>query len=120
SIEQILLPRAVLLGWRADELDREIELRTIRGDIDEGADVGHGDEVVAAAVADLRQRVVLREERQGRSRRGPDARPERGRDAGDAALDFETLVLQQRADAIHRAALLIRELGIIVDLTRQP
>src|SRR5947209_6299193 len=82
--EQIDLPPAVLLRRRSDELDRHTEIR-LRGDVQERADVRHGDEVVTAAVTDAGERVVLCEERDRGAGRS-DACAERGFEPTDTHL----------------------------------
>src|SRR5581483_12238321 len=97
-VEQVDLPATVLLGRRADDLDGDLEaLRFGRGE-QEGADVRHGDEVVAAAVTDTGERVVLGEERHALPR-GADARSEGGRQTADAHLHRVPVRAQQRRRA---------------------
>ena len=67
--EQIDLPATVLLRGRADELDRHAETLRFGRSEQEGADVGEGDEVVAAPVTDALERVIFREKRDARARR---------------------------------------------------
>ena len=117
--EQPDLAAAALLGRGTDELDRRPEPGGLLRDLEERPDGGHRDEVVAAGVPHGRQGVVLRQQRDRGAQGGPDAGAERGGDAADPALDRMTVSLHERRDALHRAVLLERQLGIAVDLARQ-
>ena len=91
--EQIDLPPAVLLRRRSDELDRHPEI-LLRGDMQERADVRHGDEVVTAAMTDTGERVVLREKRDRGAGRA-DASTKGGREAADTHLYRHTMTFDQ-------------------------
>src|SRR5207249_1270524 len=75
-------------------------------------------EVVTAAVTDTLQGVILREQRDARARRS-DARAERGREPADAHLDAVPAALEQATDAGGGMLLVIRQLGVGVDLLRE-
>src|SRR5262249_12842950 len=77
------------------------------------------DGVVAARVADRRQRVVLAHDRDRRPFAGLDRRAKRGLDAHDAALDLEALRCEKLREPGGRLDLLVTELGIVVDPARQ-
>src|SRR5712691_2425699 len=112
--EQIDLSPAVLLRRSSDELDRHSEILLPR-DLQERADIRHGDEVVTAAVTHTRERVVLREERDRGSGRA-DTSTKRGLEATDTHLHRHTMTFDQRGDPSGRATFLIGKLGIGMDL----
>ena len=88
GVDQVDLAAAALLRGRAQQHDGEVELVGDRGQPDGGAERRRGDDVVAAGVADVGQRVVLRAQRDVQRPR-PGRRPKGGRQPGDAALDGE-------------------------------
>ena len=65
-VDHDLLAGEILLRGRAYEHDLAAPLIAGRGQGDRGADPGRGDQVVAAAVAQAAERVVFREDRDGR------------------------------------------------------
>ena len=117
GIDEVQLAAAGLLGRGANELDANVEiLRPLGGRQQERADGAHRDEVVATAVADLRQGVVFGEDRDRVSGRA-DPRAERSLNAAATALDRVAVLLQERDDARDGTVLAIRELGLGVDPT---
>jgi hypothetical protein len=117
-LEQVDLPAAPFLRRRADQLDPDLEIPRRGGRGEERADDRHRDEVVTAAMPDVRKGVVLGEQGHRRSRR-THARAERGRKTAQVPLDRVTVLFQKRRDATDGAMLVVGELGIGVDLARQ-
>src|SRR5207249_11199587 len=93
-LEKVDLSATALLCRRAHELDPRLQIRRLCGRGEECADDGHRDEVVAAAVPDVREGVVLSEERDGRTRR-TDPRAERGRKPSEVPLDLVAVLLEK-------------------------
>src|SRR5215470_4757244 len=122
GLQQPYLAGPAFLGGRADHLDparagQGAERHRERG---AGAGARRGDHVVAAGVADRRQRVVLGHDRDGRPRAGSvDRRPERRRQASDAPLDAGAVLVEELGEPAVRLLLLEAELGVVVDLVRQ-
>src|SRR5262249_28363769 len=83
------------------------------------AGAGRRDRVVAARVADRRQRVVLAHDRDGGALAGLDRRAKRGLDSGDAALDLEALSCEEFGQPGGGLDFLVTELGIVVDPVRE-
>ena len=68
-----LLAAAALLGGRAEHAHAPGQLAAERRERERRADAGGRDQVVAAGVADLRQRVVLGEQRDAGPARAPNS-----------------------------------------------
>src|SRR5205807_1989627 len=116
---EIDLSAAVLLGRGADQLDPHLEARGARRGDEVGANVAYRYQVVATAMPDIGERVVLREERDRRAILWTHARAERRFQPSDAPLDGVARALQEGGDRGQRMALLVRELGMAVDVTRE-
>ena len=114
AFDQQLLAAAVLLGRGADDLHCHVQLGGRLDECEGCPERGAGDEVVAAAVADAGQGVVLHAQRghQGSAAQGG---AEGGGEIGDAALHGEAGLLQQVGDAVAGAVLLEGDLGVRVD-----
>ena len=87
------LARATLLGRRAEEHDLAGQLGSQRGERDRGTDPRGGHRVVAAAVAEPGQRVVLRQDADPRPLPSPAAGEDAadgGRQAADRVLDGDS------------------------------
>src|SRR5262245_20522838 len=65
-LDHLLLARAMLPGWRAEEPDLAWQLRRDRREADRRPGAGGSHRVVAAAVTEARQGVVLGEDRDSR------------------------------------------------------
>src|SRR5206468_7830259 len=89
------------------------------GEARAGADARGGDYVVAARVADLRQRVVLAEDRDSRAVAGLERRAERGLHAGDTALHLEALRVEELREPRRRLHFVVSELGVVVNPVRE-
>src|SRR6266542_5602502 len=116
--EEIDLAAAILFRRCPDELEADLQTARIRSGGEERADVRRSDEVVTAAVPDPGERVVLGEQRDG----GPgrtDARAEGSLEPAEAGFNRVAVTFEQGDDAGGGATLLIRQLGIGVDLPRQ-
>src|SRR5437773_5224676 len=74
---------------------------------------------LTARVPDAGQRVVLAQDRDRRSLAGLDGRAKRRVDAGHAALELESVLVEKLREPRRCLDLLIPELGMIVDLARQ-
>jgi len=112
----LLLSAPALLGGRADHLDAPLrEPVAERREPGARAHARRRDHVVAARVADLRERVVLAEDRDRGARAGLDRRAERRLDAGEAALDREALLAEELGEPGGGLHLLVAELGVVVD-----
>ena len=68
---------------------------------------------------DFRERVVLREQSDGRTVGGTDSRTKCGLETADAALDPVAGALEHCADRGHGMTLLVGELGMRVDVPRE-
>src|ERR1700730_12080727 len=113
------LPGAALLRGSADDLDASREGQRREGGRDGRARAGArgGDHVVAAGVADVRQRVVFGHDRDGGAgARARDRRAERGGQAADPALHRGALAGQEVGQPARRLVLLEAQLGVGVDL----
>ena len=105
-----------LFRRRAEDrhLSLAAEVGQRRGEPDAGADAGDGDQVVAAAVADAGQRVVLGEIGDLWLTR-TDGRLERGREVSHAARQREAVLLQEVGAGGAALDFLQRDLGVGVD-----
>src|SRR5262249_23025592 len=83
------------------------------------AGAGRRDRVVAARVADRRQRVVLAHDRDRGTLAGLDRRAKRRLDSRDAALDLEALRCEEFGQPGGGLDFLVAELGIVVDPARE-
>ncbi len=115
GVDELDLAAAPLLGRGADELDRAGEGAALLGEREERAERAARDEVVTTRVADLGERVVLREDRDARATLA-DAGAERGRHAAGAALDLDAAALDGLGEPGGGAVLLEAQLGVGVDL----
>ena len=100
-IDHDLLAAPPLLGRRAEEDDLAGQLVGDRREGDGGADAGGGHRVVAAAVAQPGQGVVLGEDPDARPVAAPAAaprRPDGGRQAAGRMLDLEAMAGQDLGD----------------------
>ncbi len=102
--QQQHLATAVLLGRRADHPERDPQLLGQRGQRQRRGHPGPGDEVVAAGVADARQRVVLHADAH-REVPAADRRGERGGQLPDAALHREAVAREHLGDRLGGAVL---------------
>src|SRR4029079_16089898 len=82
-------------------------------------DVADRYQVVTTSMADIRERVVLGEERESRAVLRANARAERRLEAADAALLPLAPALEERRDRRKRVPLLVGELGMRVDVPRE-
>ena len=105
------LAAATLLGRGADNLDRSVHVGDGPAQGDPGAHRPGADQIVAAGVAQPRQRIIL----------GQDANDwltttigcdEGGIEAGDAALDLEAVLLEFVGQCRHRLVLLECDLRV--------
>src|SRR5699024_10766639 len=96
-----------------DHLEGHVERGELLAEGERRSERGARDEVVAAAVADLRQRVVLHAQR-GDQAAGAGGGAEGGGQLGDAALERESGLLQQVRAAVMGAVLVEGGLGIRV------
>ena len=111
------LPPPLLLGRRTDHLHGDAELVGERGERETGAHGRGRDHVVPARMADARQRVVLRTDRD-RERAGARGRDERRREVAHPGFDGERSA-QSVGHPLGRALLLEGELGMGVHGVRQ-
>src|SRR5262245_18461340 len=72
-LEQLDLPAAAFLGRRPEQKDLTVELIRDRREPEERAYGAARDQIVAARVPDLRQRIVLREDGDARLAAAPNA-----------------------------------------------
>jgi hypothetical protein len=70
---------------------------------------------VAAAVADVRQRVELGQDRDGRPAPAADARPPGGSQPGDTNLGLDLAVRQEAGQRLDGSVLLVAELRVVAD-----
>jgi hypothetical protein len=120
SISRILRQPPRCLGWCADHDDGALDLGGAqrRTQPEDNRDAGDRDQVVAAGVPDLRQRVVLAERRDHRAtapRRGAKRRLEAVR----RSLDLEARALEVIGQRAMGVRLLVVELGAGVDVERE-
>ena len=118
ALEQQDLPAAVLLGRRPDDSDGETDLIGDPRRSQRGAERHRRDHVVAAGVADARQRIVLGAERD-MERAVSLTGPERGVQPAEGLLDREACVSQEPGAPGGRLLLLEREFGMCVDPVAQ-
>src|SRR6266850_1719857 len=120
AVDQLHLAAAALFRGRTDDLHAALRQPVPqRSQRRPRADAGGGDDVVAAGVTDPGQRVVLAEDRDRWPVAGPDGGAKRRRHAGHPALDREALLVEELGEPRGRLDLLVRQLGIVVDLSRQ-
>jgi hypothetical protein len=123
SVEQAVLDHdrlaaATFLGRRAQEHDLARELAGDRGQPDRRPDTGRGHRVVAAAVAQTGQRVVLGEDADPWRRPAPATapdRPDRGRQRSGRVLDLVAVAAEGLGDPARGLDLPERRLGRRVD-----
>src|SRR3989442_2445955 len=114
------LAAAAFLRGRADRGELPRQLIYDRPHADRSRDADHRDEVVAAGVPDLGERVVLLEDRDRRSGRPALRVPAiAGFDPPVAALDTEAGALKELGDPQRGLALLVRELRLGVYRARE-
>jgi hypothetical protein len=120
GFEQAHLAAAAFLRRGADELDAARRGGAARGsrEREEGAERAGRDQVVAAGVADLGQRVVLGEDRD-LGMAAADARSKCRRQAAERALDRQALGLDRLAQPRGGAVLFEGELGRFVQPIRE-
>src|SRR5207245_7336273 len=94
-------------------------LRRLGGRAKEGPVVADRYKVVPAAMPDIRQRVVLCEERNRGTALRSDSCTERRLELADPAFDRVAVPFEQCGDRLCGVALLICELGMSVDVTRE-
>ena len=80
-----------------------------------GPDRRRPDQVVAAAVPDVRQGVELGQDRHGRAPAAADPGPQRRRQAGDADLGLDPALAEQPGERRDRLVLLVPELRVAAD-----
>jgi hypothetical protein len=124
SVERALLEHhglaaKVLLAGRAEHLDRDAEVVGHRGEQQSGGHRGGRDDVVAAGVADARQRVVLGEQADDELAVAV-ARGYRSGQVRDSRADREPGVFQRGGDQGAGVVLGEPELRIRVDGVAQP
>ena len=110
------LPATAFFGGRPDHLDpsgKTIE-RLRQGD--PGAGRRGGDQVVAAAMSQATERVVLREKGNRRSSAVATGGDKGGGGVGHADFDLEALLAQQRRQPADRLLLLVGDLGVGMDV----
>src|SRR5688572_27763780 len=123
GVHELHLAGAAFLGRRADHLDAAGEgqgpERLREGGA--GPDAGGGDHVVAACVTDAGQRIVLGHDGDGGTGGGAgNRRPERGRQSTHAALHGGSVLGEEVGEPGVRLVLLERQLGVDVQLVREP
>ena len=109
---------AAFFGGAAEQHDRALALAEGSPERECRCDSGDRDEIVPAGVANARQGVVLREEREGRSAASA-GRFERGREFVGAAFDLETLGFEIVAEEIVCAVFLEVQFGVRMDFKTQ-
>ena len=121
-VDHDLLAAPPLLGRRAEEDDLARELVGDRRERDGGSHPRRGHRVVAAAVSEARQGVVLGEDADARAVAAAAARmdgPDGRREAAGRMLDLEPVVAQDLGDPRRGLVLLERRLRVGVDPMRQ-
>src|SRR5205807_9061612 len=113
---QIYLHAAMLVGRRAEELDVHFTPRRIRRRDQIGPDVADRYQIVTAAVSHLRERVVLGEQSDGWTGRRTHSRAKCRLQPADVPLDAVAGALEECDDRRLRVALLVRELGMSMDV----
>ena len=119
GVDEPQLAAAGLLGGRAQDGDAQTELLCDRGECKARPDTGRRDDVVAACVPDLGQRVVLDADRDMEGPR-PGASDDRRRQTGDTRLDVEATGDEPLGHPAGRQGLLEADLWIGVDPMAQP
>jgi hypothetical protein len=120
-VEHHLLAREVFLGRRAEKHDLARQRRALRGQRERGADRGSRDDVVAAAVAEASERVVLGEDRDARSVAvlTSQTRADGGRQRARRVLHREPGRLEDLGDRRGRGHLLEARFRVGMDPVRQ-
>ena len=118
GVEQQHFSAARLLRWRADQRHRETEVVGHLSQRQRGADCGGRDDVVAAGVSDLRQRVVLGANADDQ-RTAAVVGPKRGVQPAGRGGDLEAVFGDQRLCLGAAAVFGEREFGLGVDRVRQ-
>ncbi len=120
AVEHDDLAAAALLGRGAQDCDSAGRVGPLLGDGDRGGAGGGADQVVAAAVAEPGERVVLGEQRDRRPVAAAVLPAERGRQRRDAALDREPVTGEEAAEPAARLLLLEADLRVRVDVGGDP
>ena len=108
------LAAAAFLCGGAEDHDSSADVVGEGGGRQPGTEAGRGDDVVAAAVADAGEGVVLTENGDRRTV-GSSSRHKRGVEAVRAPLDLQAAALEHVAQQLRREPLLEEQLGVLVD-----
>ncbi len=114
---EVDLAATALLGRRAEDGEASAQLLGDRGRGEPGAEAGRADDVVAAGVPDLGQRVVLAQHGHVRAVGvGPRGGGEGGVEAVGVALDLQPGLVEHRGEGVVGVVLGVPELGVGVQV----